>query len=290
MGEGVIVLSRRLDDRRRRRRNEAWRRLRPLRGSPISASSASGGEARRAAAREAQATGTSCGGSWRSAPCVRPPRSRCREPDSGCCTRGIRGSSGTLRHRRVVPVKATHARFMLARPPRLCASACVLVRQGWRRTDGEHRPVRECRPALRHRGTETLSDVCFTLRTGRLLFPHRRERRGQDLAAQAALPRAAADARHDPAVRRGRGDAAARPPARLPPADRRGVPGFPAGPAPVGVRQRRAAAARRGRARERDRRSRCARCSPGSASPTAPRRGRRRCRAASSSASRSRAR
>ena len=56
-------------------------------------------------------------------------------------------------------------------------------------------------------GAETLSDVSFTLKRGRLLFPDRPVRRGQDLAAQAALSRAAPDARGDPAVRRGCGDA-----------------------------------------------------------------------------------
>ncbi len=49
---------------------------------------------------------------------------------------------------------------------------------------------------------EVLSDVSFTLHPGQLLLPHRRQRRGQDLAAQAAVSRAAPVARGHPHVRR----------------------------------------------------------------------------------------
>ena len=94
-------------------------------------------------------------------------------------------------------------------------------------------------------GAETLSDLAFSLRGRRLLLPHRPVGRRQDVAAEAALSRAAAEPRPDPPVRRGYRHHAARPAARLPPPDRRRLPGFPAGPAPFDLRQCRAAAARR---------------------------------------------
>ena len=91
---------------------------------------------------------------------------------------------------------------------------------------------------------EVLSDLASrSIRAASISSPGA-TRRGQDLAAQAALSRAAALARDHPHVRHRRDHRAARPPARLSPPHRRGVPGLPAGPAPVGVRQRRAAAAR----------------------------------------------
>ncbi len=65
-------------------------------------------------------------------------------------------------------------------------------------------------------GAEVLRDLDFRLRERRLLFPHRPVRRRKDLAAEAALPRSAADARPNPPVRRGaeRGAARGAPPFR----------------------------------------------------------------------------
>ena len=81
------------------------------------------------------------------------------------------------------------------------------------RRGGEHRPVRQRRPALRHRARGAERRVVHAL-SGQLLFPHRGERRGQDLAAQAAVPRPAPLARDDPHVRDRRDHPAARAPAR----------------------------------------------------------------------------
>ena len=103
-------------------------------------------------------------------------------------------------------------------------------------------------------GAEVLRDLDFRLGRGRLLFPHRPVGRRQDVAAETALPRPAADARPDPPVRRGTDRGAARSAARLPPPDRRRVPGLPPDPPSVGVRQCRAAAAHRRQERGRGRR------------------------------------
>ncbi len=109
---------------------------------------------------------------------------------------------------------------------------------------GEHRPVRECRPSLwRGRGNPVRRQLHVAV--GPILFSDRGQRRRQDLAVAAALSVAAAQPGHHPPVRRGCGDPAARPAARLSAAHRGGVPGFPADPASVGRRQYRAALARR---------------------------------------------
>src|SRR5688572_16014529 len=60
-----------------------------------------------------------------------------------------------------------------------------------------------------------------------VLFPHGAVRRWKDVAAQASLPRAAADPRPAPVVRPGPRRPAALGTARLPPPDRRHLPGFP---------------------------------------------------------------
>ena len=56
------------------------------------------------------------------------------------------------------------------------------------------RPVRECRAALRHRRRDAVRSHLLA-EGGRLLFPHRPVGRRQDVAAQAALSRAAAEPR-----------------------------------------------------------------------------------------------
>ena len=118
------------------------------------------------------------------------------------------------------------------------------------------------------------SDIWFPPCSGRLSTSSPGARRGQDLAAQAALPRPAPDPRADPHVRRG----AIRLPRERLPAFRRRIgtvfQDFRLVRAPVGIRQRRAAVARRAAPRRAKSRSRCARCSTGSGSPTAPTRAR----------------
>ena len=109
--------------------------------------------------------------------------------------------------------------------------------RGRKRVGGLHRPVRQRRAALWHRSGSAERYLLHAL-PWQLLFPHRRERRGQDFDAEAALPRPATDARGDPHVRAGPHHPAAQGASRLPAAHRHGVPGFPADPAPDRVRQR----------------------------------------------------
>ena len=128
------------------------------------------------------------------------------------------------------------------------------------------RPVRECRPALRHgRGDPVRPQLLAAAKAASTSSPARRARARRRLLKLLYL-----------ALRPSRGlirlfgeDIVTMPrdaPARLPPPDRRRLPGIPAGPASVGLRQCRAAAARRRASTRRISRRRSARCSPGSGS------------------------
>src|SRR5688572_17622421 len=79
-----------------------------------------------------------------------------------------------------------------------------------------HRPVRECRPALRYGGGDPVRPHILA-EGGGLLFPHRAVRRRQDVVAQAALFGAAAEPWRHPPVWRGHRHHAASSPSRLSP-------------------------------------------------------------------------
>ncbi len=116
-----------------------------------------------------------------------------------------------------------------------------------------NRTVRKCRPALWSGQRDAVRRQLLPA-WRRFLFPDRRVGGWQNLAAQAAVSCPTSQPGRHPPVRRGCGDASPQAPAGLPPSHRRRIPGFPAGLAPVRLRQYRAAVARRRHGRKRDRR------------------------------------
>jgi cell division transport system permease protein len=81
-------------------------------------------------------------------------------------------------------------------------------------------------------GAETLSDLAFSLREGGFYFLTGPSGAGKTSLLKLLYLALAPEPRPDPPVRRGHRHHAACPPAGLPAADRRRLPGFPAGPAP----------------------------------------------------------
>ena len=122
------------------------------------------------------------------------------------------------------------------------AGACKKLPDKEGRASVGYRRIRQRWFALRH-GCRGPSRPRFPARKGRLLFPDRPFRRGQDVTSAASVPRAPADQGTYPAVRSGPDRRSARRSSRLSAQDRRRLPGFPPDPASIGLRQCRTAVA-----------------------------------------------